>query len=89
MINKISLFLLVTKQEKTKEKERCQSLIDKLTEEEKKQQEHVNRVMTRLRHEKDDWFKTSKRAFDKMGRETYHYLDPTFHLPHHFAFNKL
>ena len=55
-----SMKLLFQSQSKRKkEKERCQSLIDKLTEEEKKQQEHVNRVMNRLRHEKDDWFKTS------------------------------
>ena len=34
--------------------------------------------MTRLRHEKDDWFKTSKLAFDKFGRETCHYLYQAF-----------
>ncbi len=43
-----------------KERERCQNLIDKLQDEEKKQLEHVNRVNQRLKHEKDDWFKTSK-----------------------------
>ncbi|XP_032812381.1 THO complex subunit 2 isoform X4 [Petromyzon marinus] len=41
---------------KKKEKERCMALVDKLNDEEKKQQEHGNRVLIRLRQEKDNWF---------------------------------
>ncbi|XP_042196497.1 THO complex subunit 2 isoform X1 [Callorhinchus milii] len=40
---------------KKKEKERCTALQDKLQEEEKKQMEHVQRVLQRLRLEKDNW----------------------------------
>ncbi|XP_072482051.1 THO complex subunit 2 isoform X3 [Notamacropus eugenii] len=40
---------------KKKEKERCTALQDKLLEEEKKQIEHVQRVLQRLKLEKDNW----------------------------------
>ncbi|KAH0510598.1 THO complex subunit 2 [Microtus ochrogaster] len=40
---------------KKKEKERCTALQDKLLEEEKKQTEHVQRVLQRLKLEKDNW----------------------------------
>ncbi|XP_027998176.2 THO complex subunit 2 [Eptesicus fuscus] len=40
---------------KKKEKERCSALQDKLLEEEKKQMEHVQRVLQRLKLEKDNW----------------------------------
>uniref|UniRef100_A0A8C3HKT8 THO complex subunit 2 n=1 Tax=Chrysemys picta bellii TaxID=8478 RepID=A0A8C3HKT8_CHRPI len=40
---------------KKKEKERCTALQDKLLEEEKKQLEHVQRVLQRLKLEKDNW----------------------------------
>ncbi|XP_043913221.1 THO complex subunit 2-like [Protopterus annectens] len=40
---------------KKKEKERCTALQDKLLEEEKKQVEHVQRVLQRLKLEKDNW----------------------------------
>uniref|UniRef100_A0A671QYU2 THO complex subunit 2 n=1 Tax=Sinocyclocheilus anshuiensis TaxID=1608454 RepID=A0A671QYU2_9TELE len=40
---------------KKKEKERCTALQDKLQEEEKKQLEHVQRVLHRLKLEKDNW----------------------------------
>ncbi|KAL6480006.1 hypothetical protein MHYP_G00110390 [Metynnis hypsauchen] len=40
---------------KKKEKERCTALLDKLLEEEKKQLEHVQRVLQRLKLEKDNW----------------------------------
>ncbi|TEA36874.1 hypothetical protein DBR06_SOUSAS32310003, partial [Sousa chinensis] len=40
---------------KKKEKERCTALQDKLLEEEKKQMEHVQRVLQRLKLEKDNW----------------------------------
>ncbi|ESO04771.1 hypothetical protein HELRODRAFT_191720 [Helobdella robusta] len=43
---------------KKKEKERCTSLIEKLTEEQKKQEEHVKMVMARLNKERDVWFST-------------------------------
>ncbi|XP_037543995.1 THO complex subunit 2 isoform X2 [Nematolebias whitei] len=40
---------------KKKEKERCTALQEKLQEEEKKQTEHVQRVLHRLKLEKDNW----------------------------------
>uniref|UniRef100_A0A3Q3KHK3 THO complex subunit 2 n=1 Tax=Monopterus albus TaxID=43700 RepID=A0A3Q3KHK3_MONAL len=40
---------------KKKEKERCTALQEKLQEEEKKQVEHVQRVLHRLKLEKDNW----------------------------------
>uniref|UniRef100_G1QCE7 THO complex subunit 2 n=1 Tax=Myotis lucifugus TaxID=59463 RepID=G1QCE7_MYOLU len=40
---------------KKKEKERCSALQDKLLGEEKKQMEHVQRVLQRLKLEKDNW----------------------------------
>ncbi|KAI5104965.1 THO complex subunit 2 isoform X1 [Silurus meridionalis] len=43
---------------KKKEKERCTALQDKLVEEEKKQVEHVQRVLQRLKLEKDNWLLT-------------------------------
>uniref|UniRef100_A0A8C2DN79 THO complex subunit 2 n=1 Tax=Cyprinus carpio TaxID=7962 RepID=A0A8C2DN79_CYPCA len=44
---------------KKKEKERCTALQDKLQEEEKKQLEHVQRVLHRLKLEKDNWLLAS------------------------------
>ncbi|MGH0172612.1 UNVERIFIED_CONTAM: hypothetical protein FKN15_063864 [Acipenser sinensis] len=44
---------------KKKEKERCTALQDKLQEEEKKQLEHVQRVLQRLKLEKDNWLLAS------------------------------
>lgn len=41
---------------KKKDKERCAALIDRLQEEQRKQEEHVAHVMTRLRQDKDSWF---------------------------------
>ncbi|XP_014904985.1 THO complex subunit 2 isoform X1 [Poecilia latipinna] len=43
---------------KKKEKERCTALQEKLQEEEKKQMEHVQRVLHRLKLEKDSWLLT-------------------------------
>uniref|UniRef100_A0A3P8WX89 THO complex subunit 2 n=1 Tax=Cynoglossus semilaevis TaxID=244447 RepID=A0A3P8WX89_CYNSE len=43
---------------KKKEKERCTALQEKLQEEEKKQLEHVQRVLHRLKLEKDNWLLT-------------------------------
>lgn len=45
---------------KKKEKERCTALQEKLQEEEKKQLEHVQRVLHRLKLEKDNWLLASK-----------------------------
>lgn len=45
---------------KKKEKERCTALQEKLQEEEKKQTEHVQRVLHRLKLEKDNWLLASK-----------------------------
>lgn len=39
-----------------KEQERYIALMDKLQDERKKQQEHVDKIMHRLNHEKDSWF---------------------------------
>merc|ERR1719357_908971 len=41
---------------KKKEKERITAMIDKLQDEQRKQQDHVNNVMARLKEEKDTWF---------------------------------
>ncbi|KAK6168365.1 hypothetical protein SNE40_020916 [Patella caerulea] len=41
---------------KKKEKERCQNLIEKLKEEEKRQNDHTSRVLARLKKSKDQWF---------------------------------
>lgn len=41
---------------KKKEKERINSLMEKLIDEQKRQHEHVDRVMARLKVEKDTWF---------------------------------
>lgn len=43
-----------------KEKERCSTLVDKLVDEDKRQQEHMNRVHARLDSEKESWFPASK-----------------------------
>ncbi|ODM96311.1 THO complex subunit 2 [Orchesella cincta] len=47
-----------------KEQDRCNSLIEKLQEEERRQRDHVDRVMTKLKQEKDLWFapRTAKSA---------------------------
>ncbi|XP_046666105.1 THO complex subunit 2 isoform X1 [Homalodisca vitripennis] len=50
----ISKELPASKQKK--EVERYTALIEKLQDEKKKQQEHVDRVMARLKQEKDSWF---------------------------------
>uniref|UniRef100_A0A3P9JYT3 THO complex subunit 2 n=1 Tax=Oryzias latipes TaxID=8090 RepID=A0A3P9JYT3_ORYLA len=44
---------------KKKEKERCTALQEKLQEEEKKQMDHVQRVLHRLKLEKDNWLLAS------------------------------
>ena len=41
---------------KKKEKERIHTLMEKLIDEQKRQRDHVERVMARLRAEKDTWF---------------------------------
>lgn len=57
---KIFLFSSQPMNKKKKEKERCTALQEKLQEEEKKQTEHVQRVLYRLKLEKDNWLLTSK-----------------------------
>ena len=56
---------------KKKEKERITAMIDKLQDEQKKQQDHVNNVMARLKEEKDSWFfsrsVTRKSTFEFSG----------------------
>lgn len=54
---------------KKKEKERCTALQEKLQEEEKKQTEHVQRVLYRLKLEKDNWLLTSKNTTFYTGTE--------------------
>jgi len=49
-----------TQSKKKKEKERCQMVIDKLQDEEKRQHEHVRVVMARLKNERDAWFPSSE-----------------------------
>ncbi len=41
---------------KKKEKERIAALADKLSEEQRKQKDHVDKVKARLQEEKDSWF---------------------------------
>ena len=41
---------------KKKEKERIHSMMEKMVDEQKRQREHVERVLARLRAEKDMWF---------------------------------
>ena len=55
-------FFLQPASKKKKEQDRCRNLIEKLKEEEKKQVEHVERVMARLEKEKELWFPTGKGA---------------------------
>jgi THO complex subunit 2 len=52
---------------KKKEKERCTALQDKLLEEERKQLEHVQRVLHRLKLEKDNWLLASKYYYCPMA----------------------
>lgn len=44
---------------KKKEKERCLNMMDRLAEEESRQQDHNKRVLARLQKEKDQWFQSS------------------------------
>merc|ERR1711899_492740 len=41
---------------KKKEKERINSMIEKMADEQRKQKDHVEKVMARLKREKDSWF---------------------------------
>lgn len=45
---------------KKKEKERCSLLVEKLKDEFKQQEEHNQRVMASLKHERDSWLPASK-----------------------------
>ncbi|KAL0176837.1 hypothetical protein M9458_029167, partial [Cirrhinus mrigala] len=62
---------------KKKEKERCTALQDKLQEEEKKQLEHVQRVLHRLKLEKDNWLLARSLQCSKALRVS---LTPVFSL---------
>uniref|UniRef100_A0A8C2DM13 THO complex subunit 2 n=1 Tax=Cyprinus carpio TaxID=7962 RepID=A0A8C2DM13_CYPCA len=55
---------------KKKEKERCTALQDKLQEEEKKQLEHVQRVLHRLKLEKDNWLLANS-LYSMIGTQKY------------------
>ena len=59
-LEKYLTYTLQPPNKKKKEKERCTALQDKLLEEEKKQMEHVQRVLQRLKLEKDNWLLASK-----------------------------
>lgn len=58
--------LLQPLNKKKKEKERCTALQDKLQEEEKKQLEHVQRVLHRLKLEKDNWLLASESSDNSL-----------------------
>lgn len=58
-LEKYLTYTLQPPNKKKKEKERCTALQDKLLEEEKKQMEHVQRVLQRLKLEKDNWLLAS------------------------------
>lgn len=66
------MFLFSTQpmNKKKKEKERCTALQEKLQEEEKKQTEHVQRVLYRLKLEKDNWLLTSKNTTFYAGTKS-------------------
>ncbi|XP_063708097.1 THO complex subunit 2 [Culicoides brevitarsis] len=51
-----------------KEQERFIALMEKLSDERKKQQEHVDKILHRLNHEKDTWFPS--RSFKSAKNET-------------------
>jgi len=55
-----ALFSLQPVSKKKKEKERCSLLQEKLKEEFKQQEEHNQRVMASLKHERDSWLPASK-----------------------------
>ena len=61
---------------KKKEKERCLSLMEKLTDEESKQSEHVKRVLTRLQKEKDQWFQSKVAKMEMTTQFLQHCLFP-------------
>ncbi|XP_070553830.1 THO complex subunit 2-like isoform X2 [Ptychodera flava] len=56
----------VAPSKKRKEKEKYNLLIDKLKDEEKKQQEHCQRVIARFKHEKDNWFQSRSTKNDTI-----------------------
>uniref|UniRef100_A0A8C2HAL7 THO complex subunit 2 n=1 Tax=Cyprinus carpio TaxID=7962 RepID=A0A8C2HAL7_CYPCA len=60
---------------KKKEKERCTALQDKLQEEEKKQLEHVQRVLHRLKLEKDNWLLASESSDHSLKSSNYVFSD--------------
>lgn len=67
---------------KKKEKERCTALQDKLQEEEKKQLEHVQRVLHRLKLEKDNWLLASKNPLHPSQHPTQPCRSsPSLHFP--------
>lgn len=57
-----SLALLDSNNKGKKEQERYLTLVEKLQDEKKKQHEHVDKVMYRLKQEKDTWFLSAKFA---------------------------
>ncbi len=54
------IFIFQVSAKKRKEKERYNAIKDKLRDEEKKQQEHCNRVEARLKKECNTWFTQRK-----------------------------
>jgi len=55
----LNCFYQQSQNKKKKEKERCMQVVDKLADEEKRQQEHVKLILARLKAEKDSWFPSS------------------------------
>lgn len=51
-----SVFILQNASKNKKEQERYIALMDKLQDERKKQQEHVDKILQRLQQQKDNWF---------------------------------
>ena len=61
---------------KKKEKERCLSLMEKLTDEESRQRDHVKRVKERLEKEKDQWFQSKVAKMEMTTQFLQHCLFP-------------
>ncbi|XP_054160183.1 THO complex subunit 2-like [Oppia nitens] len=59
-----------------KEKEKCLSMMEKLTDEEAKQQDHKSRVLARLQKEKDQWFQSKVAKMEMTTQFLQHCLFP-------------
>ncbi|CAG2122550.1 unnamed protein product, partial [Medioppia subpectinata] len=61
---------------KKKEKERCLSMMERLADEDSRQQEHNKRVLARLQKEKDQWFQSKVAKMEMTTQFLQHCLFP-------------